>query len=126
MIGSRTVKQPEGLICVLLDKDAEYGDRDDAAMDLAAYDEPEAESALIKVACDPEVYEGLADSCGESLGEIWVRRDATDKSIFKKLTPTAARILLGVLEANSPRLANELIAWHDSQNPKSNSEPNLK
>jgi hypothetical protein len=37
--------QPEGLITVLLDRNAPFGDRDDAAMDLAAYETPEAENA---------------------------------------------------------------------------------
>ena len=41
------MKQPQGLIEVLLDVTAAEADRDDAAMDLAAYDEPEVEDALI-------------------------------------------------------------------------------
>lgn len=108
MMGRKNVKQPEGLITVLLDKNAEYGDRDDAAMDLAAYGTPEAISALVTIACDPEIDEGLADSCGESLAEIWIRHNAADKSVFERLTPAAARILVAILEANAPHLASEV------------------
>jgi hypothetical protein len=43
--GENVVKQPQGLIEVLLDVTAAEADRDDAAMDLAAYDEPEVEDA---------------------------------------------------------------------------------
>ena len=46
------MQQPQGLIEVLLDTTASEADRDDAAMDLAAYDEPEAEEALIRVGAD--------------------------------------------------------------------------
>ncbi len=35
------MKQPQGLIEILLDVTASEADRDDAAMDLAVYDEPE-------------------------------------------------------------------------------------
>ena len=42
------IGQPHGLITVLRDVRAEYGDRGDAAMDLAEYDEPEAEPRCLK------------------------------------------------------------------------------
>ena len=41
------MKEPQGLIEVLLDVKASEADRDDAAIDLAAYDEPAVEDALI-------------------------------------------------------------------------------
>ena len=50
--GENVMKQPQGLIEVLLDVTASEADRDDAAMDLAAYDEPEVEDALIQVGAD--------------------------------------------------------------------------
>ena len=43
-------ERPAGLIGVLLDAGAEYGDRDDAAPELGESDEPEAEAALLAVA----------------------------------------------------------------------------
>ena len=67
--GENVVKQPQGLIEVLLDVTAAEADRDDAAMDLAAYDEPEVEDALIHVGADASTPNLVAASCGESLAE---------------------------------------------------------
>ena len=47
------MEQPSGLIAVLIDPTARLDERDDAAMDLANYDETEAEEALFRVATDP-------------------------------------------------------------------------
>ena len=68
------MKQPKGLIEALLDVKAAEADRDDAAMDLAAYDEPEVEDALIHVGADASTPNIVAASCGESLAEIWMRK----------------------------------------------------
>ncbi len=67
------MKQPQGLIEVLLDVTASEVDRDDAAIDLGAYDEPEVEEALIRVGADLSTPNSVAASCGESLAEIWMR-----------------------------------------------------
>ena len=65
--------QPAGLISVLLDSAAELGDRDDAAMDLAEYDDPAAEQALLQVALDASPDNELADEAGHSgrYGSAW-------------------------------------------------------
>ena len=67
------MKQPQGLIEVLLDVTASEVDRDGAAIDLGAYDEPEVEEALIRVGADLSTPNSVAASCGESLAEIWMR-----------------------------------------------------
>mgnify|MGYP001773457614 CR=1 FL=1 len=69
-----TIDQPQGLISVLLDTNAEFGDQDGAAMELGGFDEPEVEQALVEVASDPTTDPLLADRCGEALGEIWCRK----------------------------------------------------
>jgi len=69
------VQQPQGLISVLLNSNAEYGDRDDAAMDLGSFDDPQAEDALLKVALDSSTDPDLADRCRESLMEIQRRKN---------------------------------------------------
>ena len=46
--GENVMKQPQGLIEVLLDVTASEADRDDAAMDLAAYDEPERAKRTVR------------------------------------------------------------------------------
>lgn len=100
----QSIKQPEGLIKVLLNINAEFGDRDDAAMDLGGFDEIEVEQALAKIACDSNVDEGLADSCGESLAEIWCRQSRLNEKVFLALTPAALLIALAIIEAQSPAL----------------------
>ena len=104
--------EPAGLIQVLLDEDAEFGDRDDAAMDLSAYDDDAVEKALARVACDIAADADLADTCGESLAEIWCRKERIPENILVRLTPVSLRIALGTMEALCPALvlsANEML-----------------
>ena len=81
--------QPEGLLSVLVDPNAPDGDRDDAAMDLSGYDDPAVEAALRRIASDPTTHEDLADTCGDSLGEIWKRQGRNDAALLEGLTPAA-------------------------------------
>jgi hypothetical protein len=103
----RPGSQPEGLIQVLLDERAEHGDRDDAAMDLGAFDGDDVEAALARIACEQAADENLADSCGESLAEIWCRKGAVNQAILVQLTASSLAIALGTLRARAPGLAEE-------------------
>ena len=100
------VKQPQGLIDVLLDKRPENYDRDDAALDLGAYDEPDAEEALFQVATDPATDDDLADRCGESLANIWCRKQSFNLERAKCLKGPAFRSLRHTLEALCPELVS--------------------
>ncbi len=104
----KPVEQPEGLIRLLFDPEAEYGDRDDAAMDLAAYDELEAEAALVEVASNSATDPELADTCGESIAEIWERKNKLDLDVFKRLTPPARRIVVRWIELKRPAWESRL------------------
>lgn len=73
-VGGRLMKQPDGLIEVLLDNSESISERDDAAMDLAEFDEDEAIDALLAVATNGDDDTIVQDSAGTSLGEIWKRR----------------------------------------------------
>ena len=84
-------KQPEGLISVLLDSTAEFGDRHDAAMDLAAYDEPAAEEALLRIALDMSSDNELADEAGHSLWETWRRKKKHDADLVARMHPEARK-----------------------------------
>ncbi len=86
-----TQRQPEGLISVLLDSSAEFGDRHDAAMDLAAYDEPAAEQALLRIALDGSSDEQLADEAGHSLWEVWHRKGKHDADLVARMHPEARK-----------------------------------
>ena len=107
MMRRKLISQPEGLIGVLLDRSAEVGDRDDAAMDLGVYDREDVEAALAHVACDPAADESIVDSCGESLAEIWCRKGQVNEAILVRLTPASLPIALATLAARAPDLAAE-------------------
>jgi hypothetical protein len=102
--GSRN-GQPSGLIQVLLDVRAEFGDRHDAAMDLGAFDETEVEEALARLACDVGTDDDLADACGESLAEIWCRKGDVTRDVLTKLTPPSLRTARATMQAHAPDLA---------------------
>jgi hypothetical protein len=85
------VKQPDGLIHVLLNRNADLGDRDDAAMDLAAFDQPEVQHVLAQIALDMTTDATLAESCAESLAEIWCRNDNLDLRVHKRISSPSLR-----------------------------------
>jgi len=103
-------KQPDALITVLLDASAEYGDRDDAAMDLGGFDHPAAEAALVAVASDPATDEELADTCGEALAAVWLRRGKVDEEVLPRLHPASLRVCIATLRASSSQLASDVEA----------------
>ncbi len=61
------------LAAVLADRSASVEERDDAATDLASFDEPAVQRALMACATDAEEHHMIQATAGESLGEIWVR-----------------------------------------------------
>lgn len=85
-----TPKQPDGLISVLFDTNAELGDRLDAAMDLGEYDEPAAEQALLRIVLDASA-DDLADEAGNSLCEIWARKEKFDPELVARMHPEARK-----------------------------------
>ena len=88
---SELVEQPAGLISVLLDKSAAFGDRDDAAMDLGSFENPEAVNALLKIVQDLTEDEDLIDSAAESLMEIWSKSGQKNPDLIKRMHPIARR-----------------------------------
>jgi hypothetical protein len=88
---SSTVSQPHGLISVLCDVSAPVGDRDDAAMDLAAFDE--ALPVLISVARRADEDEMIVDQCAHSIGVIWQRTGGFDQEVFNSLPKLAQDLI---------------------------------
>ncbi len=103
----RIPAQPHGLIGLLLNPDARE-DWVNAAIELGAYDEPEAERALLRLAASPNADEALADSCGESLATIWCRKRFVDPEKLARLTPGARKSAIGKIEALRPELLPKL------------------
>jgi hypothetical protein len=91
--------QPESLIKVLLNRSAPMLDRDDAASFLGRFSEPEAEAALVEVASDPLSDPELADSCGEALAVVWLRREELREHVLARLTWPALHVLVPTLLA---------------------------
>ena len=56
---------------ILLDRKASLAERDDAAIDLGDFDDPEALDALMEIAVDPQEEDIILASCGESIALIW-------------------------------------------------------
>jgi len=88
----------EDLVKVLLNPEIDDGSRDDAAMDLSAFDALEVESALLKIASDLNANEMLSDSCGESLSIIWIRNNKFDPKLFESLNPSAKFSFMGYIK----------------------------
>ncbi len=77
------------LVNVLLDEAAREDERDDAAMDLGKFNDQRALTALLKVASNPNENEMILDSCGESIGNILVKREKQEMVVLDFLTPIA-------------------------------------
>ena len=92
----------DGLLKVLLDPNVRVDERDDAAMDLGEADADRALEALVKVGSDPSTDETVLASCGESIGQIWVRRGTRSRESWDALQPAARSELQGYLKARRP------------------------
>lgn len=100
------------LVAFLLDRQADLGGRDDCAMELSRFDDSEAEAALLEVGSDATEDEGLLDSCGESLGEIWARKGRIDIGGFRALQEPARSIAVRMLKRYRPDLLATVSAEH--------------
>jgi len=99
-----TAPSASALISVLLDGNAREDERDDAAMELSAFDEPEVHAALARVATDPAESELVAASAGESLAELWMARGVVDRAVFERLVPAARAEVTGLFGRWAPLL----------------------
>lgn len=95
-------RQPDALITLLLDKTSEFGDRDDAAMDLSEFDDAMSENALLRVATASDEDTELIERCGESLAAIWCRKNKLDRDAIKRLQPSALEILTVYFRTHRP------------------------
>jgi hypothetical protein len=98
----------EKLVELLLDTSAEFGDRDDAAMDLRRFNGPEVEAALASVASSSSSDADLVDRCGESLADIWCRNGRVNDLTWSKLRPEAKAIAKAMVTSQRPDLLSRL------------------
>lgn len=92
----------ELLTKILLDINARTDERDDAAIDLGKYDDDRALDALLSIAMDSSADPFVMDVCGESIAEIWVKRNYFDLELYKKMTPPARHELYRHVKATKP------------------------
>lgn len=71
---TKTPPSVSELVSYLENRANDLGSRDDVAMDLRQFDEPEVEAALLKIALNQSEEEMIIDSAGDSLREIWARK----------------------------------------------------
>jgi|ERR1700722_12790756 len=91
------------LVEVLLDVNARIDERDDAAMDLGEeFDDEVVLNALIQVAIDPGEIDMILNSCGESIGKIWIKKNYFDEKIYKNLTKDARDGIYCVVKYRKP------------------------
>ncbi|MGK0182673.1 MAG: hypothetical protein ACI9YB_001974 [Halioglobus sp.] len=86
------------LISILNDIEEDIGVRDSVAMDLVEFDDDDVIAVLAHYGSKPDEDTMLLNSCGESLGEIWIRKDAFNEELFSKLTNVAKTGVLFVAE----------------------------
>ena len=92
----------KGLIKVLLDRSASIADRDDAAMDLGDYDDPEVLDALIAIAVNANDEELVLASCGQSIAEIWIRKNIFNVDILEAMSIPAKNEIVGLVRIERP------------------------
>lgn len=96
------------LVFILLDKNASISERDDAAMDLFEYDSDIALNALTEIAKSKNENPIILNSCGESIGAIWVKRNKFDINCFKQLSKAAQDGIYYVIKNDHPDWIKEV------------------
>lgn len=104
MSDDANIQKSEMLIAILLDKTARLDERDDAAMDLAGFDNERVITALVAVGSDSSEDALLQASCGETLAEIWVRLEHFDPTVLQRLSPVARSEFSGTLASHQSRV----------------------
>ncbi|MEI8366169.1 MAG: hypothetical protein WCF65_07095 [Parachlamydiaceae bacterium] len=74
---------------ILLDVNARIDERDDAGIDLGEYNDDRALNALLTVVLNPSEEPTIMDVCGESVAQIWVKRNQFDAASYEKMHPMA-------------------------------------
>ena len=80
------------LLAYAVDKTADLGGRDDAVLELSAYDLAEVESALLRMAGDEAEEEMLVDQAGHALWIIWSRQGRVPPpELVARMLPSAKK-----------------------------------
>lgn len=97
------------MIQILLNRNNDLGERDDAAMDLASFPDDDVLKALNKIACDPNENSMVLESSGESIGEILVQRTSLEWDYLKLVTPIAYQAAYSIIQIDRPEWINAVL-----------------
>jgi hypothetical protein len=90
------------LIDLLFDNTASITERDDAAMELGEFQDSQVREALIKKGKELNEDEIVLNSCGESLGVIWVSQNDFDELAYRALLGTTRYGAYIVIKSRKP------------------------
>ena len=99
LLGSLFQKVPpataQELLAYALDKAADLGGRNDAVLELSAYDLEEVESGLLRMAGDEAEEEMLVDQAGHALWIIWSRQGRVPPpELLASMLPSARKFFV--------------------------------
>lgn len=77
------------LIKILFDATAREDERHDAIMDMSDYNDDRVLNALLLIGSDSNEDDVILDSAGESIAQIWFKRNKFDITAYNKLDPRA-------------------------------------
>lgn len=98
----------ENLIDILFDKNARTDEKDDAAMDLAQFNDDRALNALIKAAHKSNEDETVLETIGESIASIWLGRNKFFKEVYDSLPKRVKSSINIIIKFNKPEWINFL------------------
>jgi len=92
----------DALIKLIFDNGASITERDEAAISLAEFSDIRTITALLSKAKDLKENELVLNSCGESLGIIWVKQNFFDEKAYRALSGTARYGVYIVIKSRKP------------------------
>lgn len=92
----------EALIKLLFDNDASITERDEAATDLGEFSDTRVITALLSKAENVQENELVLNSCGESLGTIWIKKNVFDEKAYHVLPGTVRYGIYVVIKSRKP------------------------
>ena|SRR3990167_9227793 len=97
----------DALIKLLFDNNASITERDEAATSLAEFSDIRTITALLLKAKDLKENELVLNSCGESLGIIWIKQNFFDEEAYHSLSGIARYGIYIVIESKKPEWINK-------------------
>ena len=92
----------DALIKLLFDNGASITERDEAATSLAEFSDIRTITALLAKAKDSKENALVLNSCGESLGIIWVKQSVFDEKAYRDLPGTVRYGVYVVIKSRKP------------------------